>query len=251
MMGTKLHEILAVEGDLQNAYKAILDETVATFTKKTQLFVGYHRWLKNFDENAPESPQEHHNMETTVHDKLRYMEGHVVRYLDVVLEKERTNQEAKGDIVVDGVTLAERVPATFLLGLEDKLRKLRGVYATIPTLPAGLSWIKAPQKGAHVYVTEHLEEKTKTSKTFQHTVLVSATKEHPAQIEKWQEDVPVGVYQRETWTGMISPAEKSTLLGRIDTLLRAVKKARQRANSTEVVKSNIGLQLFNFIHSDE
>jgi hypothetical protein len=47
---------------------------------------------------------------------------------------------------------------------------------------------------------------------------------------------------------MITPARKSELLDRIDKLLRAVKKARQRANGTEVVKVNVGKSIMDFIN---
>ena len=47
---------------------------------------------------------------------------------------------------------------------------------------------------------------------------------------------------------MISPAEKSAILGRLDKLTRAVKKARQKANTAEVTKVTIGEELFKYIH---
>ena len=40
-------------------------------------------------------------------------------------------------------------------------------------------------------------------------------------------------------------------LGRVDDLLRAVKKARQRANSTEIVKAEIGMKLTGFLLTGE
>ena len=46
---------------------------------------------------------------------------------------------------------------------------------------------------------------------------------------------------------MISPSEKSVLLSRIDKLIMAVKQARQRANTQEVVKTTIGKEIFNYI----
>lgn len=80
-------------------------------------------------------PEEHKEMVTTVHDKLDYMlNQHIVPYLDAVLQKERANQDAKADIVVDGIVLAKDVPATFLLGLEEKLKRVHEVLDKIPTL---------------------------------------------------------------------------------------------------------------------
>ena len=47
---TKLHEILAVDGDLQEAAKKIQAETINTFTKKVEHFVGMSKTLHMFDE---------------------------------------------------------------------------------------------------------------------------------------------------------------------------------------------------------
>ena len=83
---------------------------------------------------------------------------------------------------------------------------------------------------------------------FKSQVLYKATVEHPAQIEKWEEQVPVGKYVKKVWSGMLTPARKSELLGNIDKLISAVKKARQRANATVVVKLNVGQKFIDFIN---
>lgn len=245
---SKLHELLAVEGDLEGTFKKILEETAATFTKKADRFFGAVRTLEWFEEGQPPVPAEHHELTTTVNDKLSYQQDAIVRYFDAVLQKERTNQDARADLVVDGAVIAGDVPATFLLGLESRLKKVRDVYSAIPTLPPNIRWEKDTTKGDHVYSRAHPEEQLKTEKIFKVQVLYEATKEHPAQVEKIAETKNVGVYKKEVWTGMLSPAEKSALLGRIDKLIRAVKKARQRANTTEVVKTTIGKELFKYIN---
>lgn len=246
----KLHELLAVEGDLDGTYKKVLEEAKNTFAKKPAHFFGRHKKLEMFDENAPEAPDEFQEMVTTVHDKLGYVASHVVRYLDAVLQKEKTNQMATGDIVVDGTVIAKDLPATFLLGLETRLKAVRAMYEAAPTLPPGMKWEKDSNRGEHVFVMANPEEKFKTAKTFKHKVLYEATDKHPAQIEKWEEVENVGKYITETWSGMISTAGKSSLLGRIDKLIRAVKKARQRANTEEVVEISIGKELIDFIHAE-
>ena len=46
----KLHEILAVEGDLEATAKKIINEAINTFSKKADHFIEAHRSLKMFDE---------------------------------------------------------------------------------------------------------------------------------------------------------------------------------------------------------
>jgi hypothetical protein len=245
---SKLHELLSVEGDLEGEYKKILDETKNTFSKKEDHFFGFVRKLVMFDENAPETPDEHKEMVTTVHDKLEYSKDAITRYIDAVLQKESTNQIAVADLVIDGMTIAVGLPATFLLGLETKLKHIREMYETIPTIPPGIKWEHDPTKGDHVYSMTYPEVKFKTEKIFKVQVLYEATDKHPAQVEKIPETKDVGRYEKYTWSGMMSPAEKSMVLGRIDKLIRAVKKARQRANSAEVMDRSIGEDLFRYIN---
>uniref|UniRef100_A0A6M3JIC5 Uncharacterized protein n=1 Tax=viral metagenome TaxID=1070528 RepID=A0A6M3JIC5_9ZZZZ len=246
---SKLHELLSVEGDLEGTFKKILEETVTTFTKKADRFFGSIRTLEWFEDGQPPVPAEHQELTTTVKEKLDYQQDIIVQYFDAVLQKERTNQNAVGDIVIDGVTIASDIPATFLLGLESRLKKVRDVYSAIPTLPPNIKWEHDETKGENIYTRTHPEEQLRTEKIFKVQVLYEATKEHPAQVEKIPETKNVGVYKREVWTGLLSPAEKSMLLGRIDKLIRAVKKARQRANSTEVVKTTIAKEIFNYINA--
>ena len=245
----KLHELLAVEGDLEGIYKKILDETARTFTKKVDRFFGAVRTMEWFEEGNPPVPAEHQALTTTVKDKLDYQKNAVIRYFDALLQKERTNQDAKADIIIDGVTIASGLPATFLLGLESRLKRVREVYDKIPTLPPNIKWEKDTTKGDDIYSRIHPEEQLKTEKIFKVQVLYDATKEHPAQVEKIPETKNVGVYKKEVWAGLLSPADKSALLGKIDKLIQAVKKARQRANTTEVVKTTIGKELFTYINS--
>lgn len=249
----KLHELLAVESDLEGHYKRIVAETTGVF-KKGEHFTGSHKTLSMFDDDRQreaEAAEEHKEMATTVKRKLDYSEEAIVKYLDVVLQKESTNQEAKADLVVDGEILLSNVPATFLLGLENKLKYIRSMYEAIPTLSPSVEWKKDPSMGEDVYVAVHEEKANKTQKMIKHQVLVQPTKEHPAQIEKWTEDTPVGVFSTRRWSGMLSPREKMVLLTKIDNLYRAVKEARQRANCQEVKNLTIGKVLFNYINSSD
>lgn len=246
----KLHEILAVEADLEGIAKKVTAEAEKTFKDKAQHFIGFHRTCEMFDDamkgQAP--PDEDLAMVTTVNKKLDYVGKSIAKYYDAVLQKELTNQTAKADLIVEGHTLAKDLPATFLLGLETKLKNLRKMYEVMPTLQPGIGWGVSPDLGTDVYKTATPEIRFKTAKTFQHKILYDATKEHPAQIEKWEETVNVGRFVKEIWCGMLSSADKSQVLGRLDKLIQATKKARQRANNVDVVKSNIGKDLLEYIN---
>jgi len=249
MKKSVLHELLEVEGDLDGAHKKILEETRVTFTKKADHFMGHHRKFEMFVEDGIDYPEEGKALDTTVQDKLDHMKKTETRYFDAILQKEATNQLATADLVVDGVTIATGLPATFLLGMETRLKHLRTAYESVPTLQPGIEWVLDSAVGPNVYKTAKPVEKIKTETVIEPVVLYEATKEHPAQVKESSKVKNVGKYSTTAWSGMITPAEKSVLLGKIDKLIRSFKKARQRANTTEVVKRTIGKELFNFINS--
>jgi len=253
----KLHELLAALGDLEAKSNLVQTEAAETFTKRAPHFMGSHRTLKVFhesDKNLEDASVEHQELTTTVHAKLKYVEKDVIRWLDAYTQKEATNQAAVADLIIDGVVIAEGLPAAALLGLEKEFKQLRTkVYESIPSLQPGVKWLEDPQAVAAdgskgVYRNAHPEQKMKTRQTIAHKVLVPATDHHPAQVEKWTEQEAVGTFTLEVVSGMISPAQKSALLGRVSKVIDAAKRARMRANDTEVKKVAVGKALMNYIH---
>lgn len=75
----------------------------------------------------------------------------------------------------------------------------------------------------------------------------SATKEHKAQVMVMERANFVGTYQTVHTSGAYSQEEKETLLLRADTLLGAVRRAREQANTTEIETREVAKYLFNNI----
>lgn len=248
-MATKLHEILAVERDLEEASKKITAEASETFAKKRDRFTGGSRVLTMFDEDrAFENDALTTQMVTTVDAKLAHVAKSVGKYYDVFATKEASNQTATADLVVGGKTLLEGLPGTLLLGLEKRLEGIRKMYDQIPTLQPGKSWKVDDTREAGTFITEEPDTSFKTEKTTMHKVLVEPTEHHPANIDKWTENVNVGRIETMHWSGMYTPARKAEVLERLDNLIHATKRARQRANSTEATKLKIGEVLFKYIN---
>jgi len=250
----QLHEVLAVESDLESQSAKIMNEAIATFTKKASHFIGYHKWLVMFDESRKieeQGAEDHKEIVDTVKGKVNHVWQHFGRYLDALGQKERTNQDARADLVVDGKVIAEALPATQLLGLESRLKKLRDVYSAVPTHQPGFEWVPDEARGKEVFKTANVATSTKSEKAMRHKVLVEPTEYHPAQVENWSENVAVGVFKTEHWTSMVSPAKKAEWLGRLDKLIRAVKKARQRANTAPIVSNKVSSALRQYIHAED
>ena len=244
---SQLHELLAVESELEGRYKIVLDETRKIFKDKPNLFQGYHKTLELFEETDIDTPEEHQKLEITVAEKLKYTFDSAVQYFDAILQKESTNQVATADIDIDGEVIATNLPATFLLNMESKLKAVREMIALIPTLQVGIEWVEDEKAQKGVWKSKHPDKKYKTTKTFAHQILYEATKEHPAQIEKWEETKNIGMYITKHESGMITSRRKHEYLDKIDKLIHAVKKARQRANSTEIIKTNVAQKMFDYI----
>lgn len=249
---SKLHEVLAVVNDTDTVAAGVMDEAIKTFGKANR-FEAFNKTLKMLDsdrENEEAAGAETKEMTTTVQRKLDYVSGHIKRNIDAIMQKEATNQEAHADVILDdGTVVLENVPVGGLLALENKIPKWRAVYASILTLQPGIDWVPDSSKGDNVYVSKHDIVRNKTEKKTEPVVMYEATKEHPAQVKEVSKDIVVGKFTTRVWSGMITPAEKSTLLERWDDLLRAVKKARMRANEQEVVVKKVGDSLFKFIHA--
>lgn len=252
---TKLHEILAVETDKDGYFKKAVPEMIDLFKGKASRFQAHNRTLKLIGEETPEkieaekAESEYLAMVTTVPAELIYLSGVVVDYINILAQKDEANCNAKADVIIGGKTILRDIPATTLLSMESKLKQIRSIFEEIPTLQPGTKWNKDETMGNYVYVDTNPEVRAKTKANVMHKILVPPTDKHPAQIEKWTENSDIGYFTKVRWSGMLSVADKSTLLGRLDKLTQAIKQARQRANEQEVNTSiQIGEALFNYLY---
>ena len=245
----KLHELLAVIDDLKGTAKAIVAEAEIGFRNKSALFTGHLKTISYFDEaRTNENEIDQKLLVTTVGDKLAHVSNHLSKLLDSTYQLEEANTGARADLLINGDIIAAGVPAVVLLQWSNKVEALRKLYKAIPTLPPEVNWDADPDTGAGAYKSP--PQKTfRTQKSMEHKILVAATDHHPAQVEKWTEDVKVAQIDTTQISGMISPAEKSLMLGRLDTVIAELKKARQRANNTEINGDlKVGKSIFDFIH---
>lgn len=246
----KLHELLAAEKDVKTKSQKLVIEAKDTFGKKHDHFTGFTKTYKpKNDEDAYEAEalSESKEMVTTVGRKLNYLLANMVDAIDIAYQKDLTNRVAKADITVDGIVIASDVPATTLLHLEDQLRELRDVCDKIPTLKPGIKWVLDASLGEGVYVTEKPEVKIRTKKQTVYKTVAQATDKHAAQVVAEMQDVNIGKYEEIHTSGMITPADKSKQMDKIEKLIAAVKRARARANEQEVASGEIAKKLFDYI----
>jgi hypothetical protein len=121
---------------------------------------------------------------------------------------------------------------------------LKSVFQAIPTNDATERWEFDDQLS--LWVSDP-RTTYRTEKNVQAVVGYDATEEHPAQVQYVNKDIRVGEWNTVIQSGMIQPAQKREFLHRIDTLIRATKRARQRANMADVVESNLAGAIRSFL----
>lgn len=249
---SKLHEILAVEQSLESSSKMLTKEAMKNLGKE-HLFKGHVKSHQVFreDESHLKQSDEVVPVDSTAMEILDYIIKPVSKYWDCVLQKECTNQSATATLTI-GTTDFNDLPATFLLGLESKLKSLREVYNNIPTLTPAMTWI--PNESAEkpgIFITATPEERFQTRNENDFITVSEATDHHPAQIREVSKTVNVGKFLVTYHSGMMKPVDKAAILERLDTLIQETKKARMRANNVEVVKANIGESIFKYLHTGQ
>jgi hypothetical protein len=249
-MTTKLHELLAVETNLENQANKCRTDLAETFAKKRHLFEEKRLLFTPLEEGKPAQVEAQSEMASTVAKELTWIQGHMIKALDASYQVADANTRARADIILDddkGTILAKGIPATALLELEKRCVEVQQLIAAIPTLDPAKGFKPDKQRGEGIYVAREVV-KTRTQKQPKVIVKYDATKEHPAQTELFSVDAPIGRIEEQEWSALITPGEKSELLDRIEMLTRAVRRARSRANDTEVdLTQKIGKALLNFV----
>jgi hypothetical protein len=239
----KLHEILAVDRETKNQADKVLGELKDTFEKKRHLFEGKIVTFQPKAEASQAKVEEQRSVQTKVSSELNWIRDFLVKAVDIGNQVAAANQGAAADIRIGTRTLANNVPATMLLELEKRLEQWKQLAESVPTLDPTKNFSIEPS--SQTYRAQDVS-KTRTQKIQKPIVLYEATKEHPAQVQLASYDEPVGELITQEWSGLMTPANKAGILTNIEILIRAVKKARARANEIEAPKVPIGRVLFDY-----
>ena len=239
----KLHELLAIEGDLKSAAQQAKGKIVGLFTDGLSRFGGKVITYR-VDEGEVERPSEVMRLSTTVTAELEEFYQSFGRWVDAAFQKEITNATTSAEVEIDGVPIFADLPATALLNLESKLAELKTVLNAIPVNDNATTWTW--DEGAGRYTSdEQITAITKKVPTV--LTLAEATAEHPAQAEVYHKDLRVGTRHTVFHSGGLSPKDKRDMIRRLDNLCRAVKQARQRANTADAVSVKVADTIFSYI----
>jgi hypothetical protein len=239
----KLNQIIAVQASKKAKAKETLTEAYHQL-KKPDLLSGLVRTYQPRDEGGEPQPDERKNVQVKVNDLIQRVTRDLVEMFDVVATQDWANCKAKADVVVDGRRLLEGVPVTHLLFFEKQLVDIRTFIETLPTLDAGEEWEYKPEFDSHV---SKPSKTNRTKKVPKNHIKYEATKEHPAQVEMYMEDVWVGTWTTVRFSGAVPAAARNAMLERVNKLLDAVKTAREEANGLEVSPIKVGNTVLGYI----
>lgn len=242
---TKLSAILAVEKTAKSEGEKALTNVYQN-VQKSPILSGISRTYQPRDEEGDTLPSENERVQTNVETQLSRAANGLTRLFDVTFTKESANREASADIVVDGTTLLEDVPVTYLLFLEKKLVDLKTLVSKLPILDPSTTWSEDASQEQGVWVSEAVQT-TRTKKVPRNHVLAPATDKHPAQVQVYHEDVIVGDWTTKKFSGAVTAARRAALVDRVNKLSDAVKVARETANSIEVTDRKAGEAIFGYL----
>ena len=243
-MSTKLNQIIAVaqgtksrcESELTKAYQLL---------QKADLLNGIARKYRPLDEeNGEKLPEEKKHVQYTVKKAVGDVSRALTELFDVVSVQDATNCEAKSDVKVDEKVLLKSVPVTHLLFLEKKLVDLHTFVDKLPTLDSAEEWTF--DTTTDVFKTA-VHQTARTKKETNVLVKYPATKEHPAQTELVSEDKIVGTWDKIGFSGAIPAKNKNEMLQRVAKLQKAVKFAREEANSVDVSDYKTGKPVMEYV----
>ena len=243
-MATKLNQLIAVEkGVKDEATRQVTDAYRAI--KRPDAHTGIaRRYTPLNDEDGEELPPESRRVQVKSEDLLDSVAAKMSRLWDVVATKDFANTAARGNIVVDDQTVVSDVPVPTLLWLEKQLTDVSTFVSALPVLDMGREWHQDAASDAWASTPEQTK---RTQKVMRNHVVAEATKEHPAQVQVYTEDTIVGTWTTTHYSGAMQAKDVDNLKERVAKLQRAVKFAREEANTATVTDRKIGEALFDYI----
>lgn len=240
---TKLHQINAlVTGAKPRAQRTLTD--AHQILQKAPVLSGISRTYLPRDDEGERLPPESTRVQVVAAKTIADMASELGRLFDLQLTQDFGNTQARADVVVDGQTVLSDVPVTYLLWLDKHLTDLRTFVDKLPTLDPSETWTWDEARACWASAPV---ETVRSKKVPRNHVLAEATEKHPAQVQVFNEDVPVGNWTTVKLSGALPPAQIREYRNRVAKLQDAVKVAREQANSVEVADRPAGAAILGYL----
>ena len=225
-----LSQAVAAEKAVKAEASSVIGQLYAAF-KEPSLFNGEVRKYRPLAEDGEKFPDEATRVQMRVEEAVQVVFGKLADLFDITLIKDLANGGAKADVMVDDTVLLKEVPAVYLLFLEKQLGELAEGISKAPVLSASEDW--EWDANAKLHRTQPVDA-ARSKKVQRALTLYPATDKHPAQCQLVTEDVTIGYWAKTKLSGALPLPKKEALLARIQKLVRAVKLAREEANTAPI-----------------
>lgn len=243
-MAATLAKIIGIEQGVRSSteqwWKLVRDNL-----HKEQLLIGHRRTYEPEEGNLPQ-PTDERKVQLNVEQLMAEARSKFARYFDITASKDWGNVGpggARADIVHNGVTILEDVPATFLLFLQARLGELYADIRKIPVQNPADDFRASTEPG--IYRTDAAI--THLPKRVDHFEVIGQSKEHPGQLVKQSEEVIAGKWTTVKMTSAPTLAWQEAVLGQISLLREAVQNAIYDANKIEVEDKHVSGPIMGFI----
>jgi len=243
MADKKLNQILAIERTVKSRSHSDITE-LHRVSQKPALFEGFAREYAPKNDQEETYPPENQVVQKRSGEVFKQLRRILTELFDVIVTKDTANQSAKADIMLEGRVLAREVPVTTLIFLEKQLNDINTFISALPELDPSQVWKWDDPTG--LWHSNQIIS-TRTKKVQKALVLVQPTEKHPGQAEKITEDEVVGRWTMVKHSGAVRTADKQEMLERIQKLQKAIKFAREAANTSPARDVSIGQQIFDYI----
>lgn len=248
---TLLNQIIAVRASVKGDADLALTKHYHLL-QRAALLQGMSRTYTPKDDEGFRYPAETTNVQVKVEQVLRGVADDMTTLFDVTAAMDWTNQHARADVVLfageQPVVLLADVPVSYLMFLEKQLVHLETVIRKLPILDATENWTF--DAASDVFKSEPIGT-VKSAKVRRNHVLAPPTDRHPAQVESYTEDIPIGTWSTVKFSGALPAQRVNKMLARITALLAAVKYAREQANMEGVVDPRPGRRVFDYLFAPD
>jgi len=247
-MNIKLNQVLAIEkgfkahgyGDFTKMHQSLQKEAALS---------GISRTYTPIKEDGEQFPAESTLVQVRVKDVIKDVQAKLTQLFDITAVKDFSNCNAKADIIIDAdsdspQTIAKDVPVSHLLWLEKQANDLYTFVKGLPALSTTDDW--AWDANANCWSTQSFKT-SKSKKVSKPLVKYEATKEHPAQVELVTEDELVGNWTTKKFSGALPASEINSMKTKVEQIQKAIKFAREQANSVEATQVKLGEKILGFV----
>lgn len=256
-MAKKLSVLLGLRDKVETNWKNMTDDMFKKFKNHQGLFQGVRQTYAPLEGYADEPGKRGFvNISSTVPEQLDWMDKHSRDFMDVVFSIEKTNASGnvKAELIVEGKSWGEYTSLE-LLRLKTTLDnpKFKELYNEIPVRTQTDLWKESDDEaftGRKVYETEIEEGFAKT--TIKESYILQdphPDKARAPQIGEKSNQVNIGKYSVQKFSGALSLAQRANMQVRFNNLYKAVIEALENANDVEIQESDLGGKILDYIHA--